>query len=306
MSCAQIRSPIADTGPNVPDSQCREPQRGCGAPTRSRWYSAMSASAAVPPCPRVGARHEAVLAPLELGEGGADQVAAGQPQLGRAVDRRGHPAQGLAVLVAVLAHPDVHLGERVQAHGVQGVDEHAQLDAVADREGQPFQQRAAGRVLAAERLDEAGQLRPVQVEQRAGHQFGDPAAAGRPPCRRQRAVVHRLDELHAGSVSSGPTIPETKSGGEVPQVGVDEADDVAAGDQQRAPQHLALAGQGGHAAAVSSSRCTTRAPAAAATSAVRSVEPESITTSSSTSGHRLAISSRADRRRRSRRPSPPR
>ena len=107
---------------------------------------------------------------------GPYQVAAGQPELGGAVDRGGHPAERLAVLVAVFAHADVDLGEGVEADDVQGVDEQAQLDAVADGERQPLQQGAAGRVLAAERLDEAGQLRPVQVEQRAGHQLGDPAA----------------------------------------------------------------------------------------------------------------------------------
>ncbi len=121
----------------------------------------------------------------------------------------------------------------------------------------------------------------------------------RPPCRR-RAVrrspaagrTSPSRTATSGSVSSGPTIPETNVGGEVAQVGVDEADDVAAGGQQRAPQHLALAGQRRAAAAGSSSRCTTLAPAAAATSAVRSVEPESITTSSSTSGTASVISSR--------------
>src|ERR1051325_5194619 len=64
---------------------------------------------------RIGARLEAVLAPLALGEGGPEELTAGQSQLCRAVDRGGHPAQRLPVLVAVLAHPDVHLGERVEA-----------------------------------------------------------------------------------------------------------------------------------------------------------------------------------------------
>src|SRR5690349_22533260 len=57
---------------------------------------------------------------------------------------------------------------RVQADRVQRVDEQTQFHSVPDGEGEPLQQGASYRVLAAERLDEAGQPRPVQVEQRAG------------------------------------------------------------------------------------------------------------------------------------------
>ncbi len=176
-------------------------------------------------------------------------MAAGQPQLGRAVDGGGHPAQRLAVLMAVLAHTDVHLGQTVQADRVQRIDQEPQLDAVAHREGQALQQGAAGRVLTAQRLDETGQLRPVEIEQRPGDQFGDAAAltcAGALAADLQRTVVHRLDEMDVRVGQQRADDAGDKGGREFAQIGVDEADDVAAGGEQRAPQDLALAGQRGN------------------------------------------------------------
>src|SRR5690606_16058369 len=128
---------------------------------------------------------------------------------------------------AVFAHTDVDLRQGVQARQVQGVDEHAELHAVADREGQLLQQRAAGRVLAAERLDEAGQLRPVHVEQGARHQLGDPAAL--PGGGAEGTVVHGLDQLHVRFGEQRADDAGDEVGGELAQVGVDEADDVAPG-----------------------------------------------------------------------------
>lgn len=169
----------------------------------------------------------------------------------RAVDGGGHPAEGLAVLVAVVPDPDVDLGEGVQPGRLQGVDQQPELDAVAGREREPFEQGAAGRVLTAERLDETGEFRPVQVEQRAGDQLGDPAAAGRDdgavPRRAarghlQRPVVHGLDQLDVRFGEQRADDAGHEGGVELAQVGIDEADDLAAGDEQRAPEHLALAG----------------------------------------------------------------
>ncbi len=85
----------------------------------------------------------------------------------------------------------------------------------------------------------------MHVEQGAGHQLRDPAAL--PGSRAQRAVVHGLDEVHVRVGEQRAHDPGDEVGGELPQVGVDEADDVPAGDQQRPPQHLALARQGGDA-----------------------------------------------------------
>ncbi len=100
-----------------------------------------------------------------------------------------------------------------------------------------------------------------------------------------------FDQVHVRVGEQRAHDPGDEVGGELAQVGVDEADDVPAGDQQRTPQHLALARHGGDAGRIAS-RCTTRAPAAAATSAVRSLDPESTTTTSSTSGTRSTSSRR--------------
>ncbi len=87
----------------------------------------------------------------------------------------------------------------------------------------------------------------------------------------------------SGSVSSGPTIPETNS---------DEKSFRSASTKQTMSPRVTsserhstspLPGTAGRRGSIAS-RCTTVAPAAAATSDVRSVEPESTTTSSSTSG----------------------
>ena len=96
----------------------------------------------------------------------------GLPDLG------GHPAEPQVVVVPVPSFAEVDLRHGVEPDGVQRVDQQRDLDAVAGGERQPLQQVAAGGVLAGERLDEAGQLRPVQVQQRPGDQLGDASAAG--------------------------------------------------------------------------------------------------------------------------------
>ena len=95
-------------------------------------------------------------------------------------------------------HPaaEVDLGHRRQPGQLEDVDEHRDLDAVPRHERHALEQGAATGVLTGEGLDEAGQVRPVQVEQRARHQLGHPAAARREDglTGLQRAVVERLDE----------------------------------------------------------------------------------------------------------------
>ncbi len=87
----------------------------------------------------------------------------------------------------------------------------------------------------------------MQVEQRTGDQFGDPAAAGRHhrAVGLQRPVVHGLDQLDVRLGEQRAEDAGDQGGVELAQVGVHEADDLAVGDQQRTPQHLALAGGGG-------------------------------------------------------------
>ena len=91
----------------------------------------------------------------------------------RGVRRRPAPrtpsAKRAQRLVAVLARAEVDLGHALEADRAQRVDQHRDLDAVADRERQLLEQRAAGGHLAGQRLAEAGQLGEVEVEQRAGH-----------------------------------------------------------------------------------------------------------------------------------------
>ena len=98
--------------------------------------------------------------------------------------------------MTVLAPAEIDLGHRVEADELEDVDEQAELDPVATGEGHLLEHLTARRVLAAERLHEAGELRPELVQQRPGDQLGDAAAAGRADgaADRQRAVVGALDE----------------------------------------------------------------------------------------------------------------
>ncbi len=93
-----------------------------------------------------------------------------------------------------------------------------------------------------------------------------------------------------GSVSSGPTIPDTKSAEKSFRSASTKqtiSPVVTSSERHRTSPLPGSAGIRGS----TESRCTTRAPARRATSAVASVEPESITTSSSTS-RTFSISSR--------------
>ena len=94
-------------------------------------------------------------------------------------DGVGHGRQLAQRLVAVLARAEVGLGERVDADQLLGVEQHRDLHAVADREGEPLEQLAARGHLAGEGLGEAGQRRAVKVEQRARHELGHAAALAR-------------------------------------------------------------------------------------------------------------------------------
>ena len=144
------------------------------------------------------------------------------------------------------ADAEVDLGERAEAAEPQQVDEQPDLHAVAGDERHLLQGRAAAGVLAAQRLDEPGQLRPQRVEQRAGGQLGDPAAAG----GLHRAVdLERpgVAALHVGDLRVGQQRAEQPGhvvGDVAEQVGVEEDDEVAGGRGQRLPQRLALAGAG--------------------------------------------------------------
>ena len=113
------------------------------------------------------------------GPGAAASIARGavDPALGGGEHGERHRAQVAQRLVAVLAGAELDLGHRVEPDLAVDVDQHRDLDAVADREREPLEQLAARGDLAGQRLQEAGQVGDVEVEQRAGDQLGDAAAA---------------------------------------------------------------------------------------------------------------------------------
>ena len=164
--------------------------------------------------------------------------------------------------VAVLAHTEVDLRDRVEAEALDEVDQQPELDTPPLDERQHLERFAPARVLAAERLHDVGELREEQREQRARDQLGDAAAAGR------RAfvgavVVAPSRSTTSGRASSGSTQRGHVVGREVAEVGVEPADDVAPALVQRLPQHVALARTRHRLRAGSSASATTRAPAAA-------------------------------------------
>jgi hypothetical protein len=75
-----------------------------------------------------------------------------------------------------LARAEVGLREGVEADQLLAVEQHGDLDAIADREGQALEQLASRGDLAGQRLREAGEPGAVQVQQRAGHELGHAAA----------------------------------------------------------------------------------------------------------------------------------
>ncbi len=81
--------------------------------------------------------------------------------------------------MAVLAAAEIDLRHGVEPDELEDVDEQAELDPVAAGERHPLEHVAARGVLAAERLDEAGELGPELVQQRPGDELGHAAASGR-------------------------------------------------------------------------------------------------------------------------------
>ena len=126
---------------------------------------------------RRGARRVAVAVDEELGQTHAGVGDAAAREQGRD-DLTAHRAQLGQRPVAVCPHTEVDLRDRVQAQPVVGVDQQADLDAVAGRERHRHQQFAGGRIFAAQRLQHTAQLGSQRREQRPRHQLGDPATAG--------------------------------------------------------------------------------------------------------------------------------
>ena len=145
----------------------------------------------------------------------------------------------------VQPYAKVHLRDRVEPQDVQCVHQQRQLDAVPARERQPLEQAAACRVLPGERLDHPRELRPVEVEQRACDELGDPPAAGPRDkvALHEGTVVHGLHQRDARIGEGRAEQPGDVRRCERPQVGVDEHEHVAGRRGERAPHGLTLAGR---------------------------------------------------------------
>ena len=156
---------------------------------------------------------------------GAGRDAAGDP-LERGpqhVDRLG--AQLVQGPVAVDAFAQVDLGQALGPQALGHVDEQPQLDAVAPGEAELLEDPAVGRRLAGQRLAHPGELGEEQLEHGAGHQLGDPAAAG--GLAVQGAGVEALDQGHVVGGQQRPEQPGDECRGRVGHVGVEEDDEVA-------------------------------------------------------------------------------
>jgi hypothetical protein len=107
----------------------------------------------------------------------------------------------------------------------------ASSHAVTRYERHPVQYLPPPVGLPGQRLYEAGQIRPEQVEQRPGEHLRDAAAAVRlgVSSGRQRAMVEALDERDGRVGQQGPEQARDEARIERVDVGVDERDDVARG-----------------------------------------------------------------------------
>jgi hypothetical protein len=126
--------------------------------------------------------------------------------------------------VAVVAHPEVHLGDVVDAHGPGGIDQQGHVDAVTGHERQAFEQPSAARVLAAQRLGDLGQVGEELREQRPGEELGHATtthAVG------LGAVVVALHEVDVGIGEQRAEEAHHEGRVEVHDVGVDPDDHVA-------------------------------------------------------------------------------
>src|ERR1700722_2556422 len=159
---------------------------------------------------------------------------------------RGHPGQAGQRLVPVLPGAEIDLGQAGQADLLVHVDQHADLDPVAGEERHVGEQLPTGRELARQRLHEARELRVEEVEERLGHQLGDPAAAVGDGLLAllERTPVGGLDELDAGVLEYRAEGPVDEVLLEVGGVCVGEHDDVASCGGQGAPHRAALALRG--------------------------------------------------------------
>ena len=143
----------------------------------------------------------------------------------------------------MLAHAEVALRQCVDAVAGGQVDQKRDLYSPALDERHRLEQGSPPGVFARERLDEAGELGEQRAQGGAGDEFGHAAAAGR--CPEERAAVVALDEPDRRIGEQGLEQVRHEVRAEVPDVGVQPADEVAAAHVERLPEHVALTGTGG-------------------------------------------------------------
>lgn len=165
-----------------------------------------------------------------------DELGAGERDLEH---REGLRAELLEAPVAVATGAEVDLRDRLGAGMLGCVEEQAQVDAVALDERELLEQAATACVLAAQRLDDAGEMREEQGDHRSGGQLGDAAATVSPGL--ERPVVEALDERDVGLGQQRPDETDDEPLGEVGDVGVAPDDEIAGGGVERFPQRVALA-----------------------------------------------------------------
>src|SRR5205823_10619467 len=124
---------------------------------------------------------------------------------------------------------EVDLGDGAQPIGFRNRQQQTKLHAVASEEGHAFQHSPAPRVLARQRLDEAGQLGKEQIEQRPGRELRDASATLGLQFRAelQRSAVEALDVVDLGVAQQGTEQAVNELGVDIADIGVDPADQVA-------------------------------------------------------------------------------
>ena len=105
------------------------------------------------------------------------------------------------------------------------VDQQPELDAVAAGEAELLEDPAVGGRLAGQGLAHPRELGEEQLEHRAGHQLGDPAATGGVTV--QGPGVEALDQGDVVGGQQRPEQPGDEGRGRVGDVGVEEGDEVA-------------------------------------------------------------------------------
>ena len=144
--------------------------------------------------------------------------------------------------VPVVPHVEVDLGDGVEAEVGDEIDQQPDLDAPALDERHRLEQRPPAGVLTRQRLHEPREVWEQRRDHRTGHELGDPATTRRLAV--QRAAVVALHEADRGIGEQRLQQPGDEVGTEVPDVGVEPADDVAAAGVQGLPQRVALARAG--------------------------------------------------------------